>query len=413
MNLNRCNIFICSQLCSLHECGLLVLWSVLNKSTGDNSLQNRKRIDHQSTWSTVKLTQTKVLDLRPIFGQTLKSMNSRPTSSEFNKTRSYFENELYSDLALQQLHEMNTDKVKLLTSFRCTSLEITNSGILIATNENFFLYARKSFRDNMVRCIQIDGSASARVESTLLLPETNGSIVLVAFTDGRIKAMCCNQHIDHGDESPTNSDLDDGSTSSISSWQPNGTTQQQQLDEDSSLPSTSMRMQSTDPHILVNKSCTIQSLVQNERKMYDELHATNRLDNSEYKVQQNTAANSERHATPYGSLFSNLLNGQMISSNSFGIFKVALDYPLISMLSTGRFMALHKNQLKIFGLLANDIVEIASIGDREKAFISGATTQVNGNMDYLVSLVFVLCYYFEATFSKLNKTEIAFFSCIL
>lgn len=344
----------------------------------------------------MKLTQTKVLDLRPIFGQTLKTMNSRPTSSEFNKTRSYFENELYSDLALQQLQEMNTDKVKLLTSFRCTSLEITNSGILIATNENFFLYARKSFRDSLVRCIQIDASATARVECTFLLPETNGSIVLVALTDGTIKSLCCNQHIDHVDESPTNSDLDDGSTSSISSWQPNGPSHSHHNDDDPSMPSTSMAIQPIDPNLLVNKSCTIQSLVQNERKMYDELHATHRLDDSEFKFRQSDATNGERNTATFGSMkFGNLLNGQMVANNSFGVFKVALDYPSISMLSTGRFMALHKNQLKVFGVMTNDIVETTNIKTRKTAFISAVITQVDGNTDYLVSFGGFVCWFYQ------------------
>lgn len=377
-----------------------MLWSVLSKSSGDINLLNRKRIDHQSTWSTVKLTQTKVLDLRPIFGHSLKSMNSRPTSSEFNKTRSYFENELYSDLALQQLQEMHTDKVKLLTNFRCTSLEITNSGILIATNENFFLYARKSFRDSLVRCIQIDTSASARVECTFLLPETNGNIVLVASTDGKIKALCCNQHIDHADESPTNCDLDDGSTSSISSWPPNGPSHQHHIDDDSSTPSTSMAMHSTDPNLLVNKSCTIQSLVQNERQMYDEMHVTSRLDDSEYKFRQNIATNGERPAVANGAMkFSNLLNGQMVSSNSIGVFKVALDYPSISMLSANRFMALHKNQLKVFDLMANDIMEKTNIESRKKAVVSAVTTQIDSNTNFLVSFGFV---WRAATYCQLN-----------
>lgn len=365
------------QLCSLHECGLLVLWSVLNKSAGENSMYSRKRIEHQSTWSTIQLAQTKVLDLRPVFGHSLKAMATRPTSSTFDKTRSYFENDLYNDLALQQLQQLHVDNVKLLTSFRCTALELSNSGILITTNENFVLFVRKSFKDSSVQCIQIDVNASARIECTLPLPNTDGDIILVALTNGKIKALCCNQHIDQLDETFGNVDLDDGSTSSISSLPPNSLGQHP-ANSDISIPSTSI----ADPNLLTNKSCTIQSLVQGERKIYDEMYATNRLDNSEYKFETAFGGDERETNENDSNKSSNLSNGQLVSGNPLGIFKVAAEYPSLSMLSTRQCIALHKNRLRTFNLLSNDIGEIA-----QNTFTSVVVTQAIGNKKYLVGLV--------------------------
>lgn len=335
-------------------------------------MYSRKRIEHQSTWSTIQLAQTKVLDLRPVFGHSLKAMNTRPTSSAFDKTRSYFENDLYNDLALQQLQQLHADNVKLLTSFRCTALELSNSAILITTNENFVLFVRKSFKDSSVQCIQIDENANARIECTLWLPNTDGDIILVALTNGKIKALCCNQHIDQLDETYGNIDLDDGSSSSISSLPPHSLVQQP-AKNDFSMPSTSI----ADPNLLTNKSCTIQSLVQGERKIYDEY----RLDNSEYKF-QSIVGRTDGEMNESDSMKSNdLSNGQLVSGNPLGIFKVAAEYPSLSMISPSEYVALHKNRLRIFHLISNDIGEIA-----QNTFTSVVVTPAIGNKKYLVGL---------------------------
>lgn len=399
------------QLCSLHECGLLVLWTVLHKtSTGvDTSLQNRKRIDHQSAWSSIKLTQTKVLDLRPIFGQSLIMPNMRPNSSEFNKTRSYFENELYSDVALQQLQEMDTDQTKLLTNFRCTALQVTDSGILIATNENCFLHTRKTLKANTVRFIHIDENKSARIESTLALSSVDGDIVLVALNDGKIKVLCCNQHTDTADDLPSNGDLDDGSVSSTSSLSPHLSVSHQ-ANVDPSTASTS-----TDPNLLVNKSCTIQSLVQNERKVYDDLHATARFDGSEYKTRPGSARDNCKPAENAAGRFGNLLNGQMVSNGPLGVFKVATEFPAIAMLSRNQFVALHKNRLRVFGVLENELIGLTKSIEQTKAIVSAASTQIDRNKGYLVSLwifIVVVCnlnfyvyYHYILHFNRFYKTH--------
>lgn len=89
-------------MCSLHECGLLILWTVLcNTAITSTDLMN-KRIEHQSLWSKVKLIQNKVIDLSASVRQMFQLKNvRRPTSKSFDKTRSYFESELFSDAALQ------------------------------------------------------------------------------------------------------------------------------------------------------------------------------------------------------------------------------------------------------------------------------------------------------------------------
>lgn len=393
----------------MHECGLLILWTVLNNTTGAYADLVDKRIDHHSMWSRVKLIQNKAIDLRSSIRQMIPLKPVRPTSKSFDKTRSYFESELFSDAALQELHEMNPDDEKMLTNFRCTAIELSVEGILISTNENFILFGRKSFRNESFRRIQIDANKMVRVESMLSLSDFDDDIVIIALNNGAVKSLCCDQNIDHIDDSHTNSDIEE-SHSSISSLTPtvgDGTKSTSNVITPMNAFDHSMASPSNGPvHVAVaaplqatagffsdnspnnfSKSCTIQSLVQNERKIYDEMQAQNNLENIEYKVPLETInikmANRSARST-------HLMSGQTILSNSIGVFSTVSSQCLVQLIKSKKLITLRRNQLRAYDLQTNQTIEIPTNLINKRRYVEAISTTADQNEEYLVSISFFL-----------------------
>lgn len=389
----------------MHECGLLILWTVLNNTTGAYADLVDKRIDHHSMWSRVKLIQNKAIDLRSSIRQMVPLKPVRPTSKSFDKTRSYFESELFSDAALQELHEMNPDDEKLLTNFRCTAIELSVEGILISTNENFILFGRKSFRNESFRRIHIDANKMVRVESMLSLSGFDDDIVIIALNNGAVKSLCCDQNIDHIDDSHTNSDIEE-SHSSISSLTPtvgDGTKSISNViapinafDHSMASPSNgpvqvavAAPLQATTGFFPDNnpnnfsKSCTIQSLVQNERKIYDEMQAQNNLENIEYKVPLETInikiSNRSARST-------HLMSGQTILSNSIGVFSTVSSQCLVQLIKSKKLITLRRNQLRAYDLQTNQTIEIPTNLINKRRYVEAISTTADQSEEYLVSI---------------------------
>lgn len=388
-------------MCSLHECGLLILWTVLSNTMGAYSDLMNKRIDHQSIWSKVKLIQNKVIDLRASVRQMTQLKLTRPTSKSFDKTRSYFESELFSDAALQELHLMNSDEEKILTNFRCTAIELTSDGILISTNENFLLFGRKSFKNESFRRIQIDSSKSVRVECMVALTGFDDDIVVIALNNGAVKSLCCDQNVDKIEDS-ANSDIEE-SLSSISSLTPttgngkalNSNLQLDLYDFSTASPSNgpvevavaaplqaATGFFSESNGSILGKSCTIQSLVLNERKIYDEMQALNHLENIEYKMPLETVP-IRLMQKPFRC--TQLMNGQTILNNSINVFSTLSRQYLVQLANSKKLITLRKNRLRIYDLLTNQIVEMSPDQTKHCKFIDATTTTADQNEEYLVS----------------------------
>lgn len=392
-------------MCSLHECGLLILWTVLCNTSNTYTDQMNKRIEHQSLWSKVKLIQNKVIDLSASVRQMFQLKNlRRPTSKSFDKTRSYFESELFSDAALQELHRMNTDECKLLTTFRCTAIELTSDSILISTNENFLLLGRKSFKNESFRRIQIDSSKAVRVECMLSLSGFDDDIVVLVLNNGSVKSLCCDLS-DEMDELP--SDLDEASSSTVSSLSPAAAAAAADAKAQtayalpvdaiifsvapaSSGPIATATMAaphhggfSTDGNTM-GKSCTIQSLVLNERKIYDE-----QLDDLEFNK---TASGIEtvpiKSAMQKSLRCTQLLNGQTLFSNTMNLFSVPSisHQQLVKLIKSSKLIILRKNRIRIYDLVANHMIEMPSHRLKyTQLYIDATTTTADHNEEYLVS----------------------------
>lgn len=388
-------------MCTLHECGLLILWTLLSNAGVYSNLAN-KRIDHQSLWSKVKLIQNKAIDLRASIKQMPAMKMSRPTSKSFDKTRSYFESELFNDTALRELHEMNAGEEKILTNFRCTDIELTSEGILISTNENFLLFGRKSFKNESFRRIQIDANKNVRVECMVALSGFDDDTVAIALNNGAIRSLCCDQNIEQIDDSLTNSDIEE-SSSSISSLTPtagNGKAPNMNFSPDAfdysvATPSNgpvqvavAAPLQATTGFFADNtgpsfgKSCTIQSLVQNDRKIYDDAQGMNQFENMEYKapleiVSIKTAQRPIRST--------HLMSGQMIMSNSMHLFSNLSRQYLVQLVKAKKLISLWRNRIRIYDLLTNRIVEVPASQIKQRNFVEVITATADFSEEYLVS----------------------------
>lgn len=400
-------------MCTLHECGLLILWTVLCNTTNTYTDLLNKRIEHQSLWSKVKLIQNKVIDLSASVHQMFQMKMVRPTSKSFDKTRSYFESELFSDSALQELHRMNADEEKLLTTFHCTAIQLTSDSILISTNENFVLLGRKSFKNESFRRIQIDSCKSVRVECMLSLIGFDDDIVVLVLNNGAVKSLCCDLS-DEIDELQANSDIDDASSSTVSSLSPTTTAADAKASTAYTLPVDSivfsvapasngpvqMMTAMAAPHQAsvsggfltdgnsLGKSCTIQSLVLNERKIYDERkQALNHLENLEYNASFGGAVSSK--AMMQKSIrCTHLMNGQTLFNNSMDLFSTpsVSHQHLVQLVKSNKLIILRKNRLRIYDLFANHMIEMPS-NRPSQMYIDATTTTADHNEEYLVSSI--------------------------
>lgn len=360
---------------------------------------SNERIDHQSIWSKVKLIQNKAIDLRSSVRQMVQMKMLRPTSKSFDLTRSYFESELFSDSALRELHEMNAIEKKILTNLRCTAIELTTEGILISTNENVLLYGRKSFKNESFRRIQIDSNRSVRVVSMVALMGFDDDIVIIALNNGAIKSFCCDQNMEQIDDSQANSDIEE-SLSSMSSLTPTAGNRMasnvnfpiETFDYSMASPSngpvgamaaplqTSMAISTENTAPTFGKSCTIQNLVQSERKIYDEMQAMRHLENIEYKALLETVPIKLIHRSIRNT---QLMSGQTILNNSMDAFSIPSRQHLVQLIKSKKIVTLRKNRLSIYDLVTNQIINVP--GKKLKFTEITATTGINHNEEYLVS----------------------------
>lgn len=123
--------------------------------TNTDTNHSSYRIDHQSPWSKVKLIESVCIDLR----DTLQMQRVRPKSG-FERTRSYFESNLFSDTALRELQdnaghanaENNDDDRNVMYG----DVDVIGDAFFVATNRQFLLTGNKSLNRKSVRKLMLD-----------------------------------------------------------------------------------------------------------------------------------------------------------------------------------------------------------------------------------------------------------------
>lgn len=134
------------------------------------------------------------------------------------------------------------------------------------------------------------------------------------------------------------------------------------------------------------KSCIIQSLVQSERKIYDEMQAMRHLENIEYKALLETVPINLTQGLIRST---QLMNGQTIISNSMDAFSIPSRQHLIELIKCKKLIALRKNQLYIFDLVTNQIFGVPA---KNLKFTEITATTGDHNEEYLVSVPYISSY---------------------
>lgn len=335
-----------------------------------------KRIDHQSGWSRAKIIQNKVIDLRPHASTTNHFCPFRPTSSSFDKKRSYFDIDLFNDAALHELQKSNQPDVKGFTNFRCVALEVTHEGILIATNDNFVLFGRKTMRCESFIKIRVGSlnNMDRIVIDALQACSLNGNdVVLAILRDGTVRSFRFDRPTPKS--IPFNDCGGEPSISSVFSLQPIPP-----ASADRVSASSSVSAQSTGAFAIshdVGKSCTIQSIVQCERRIYDELHTSSILDMNEYKTlmdEEDSVRNSLNQTR--------FQNDQIVVSSSFDCF-ARRRQQMVQLLGSTRLVMLHHGRLRSFNFQSNQICHMDT--NSELGLLEVTSTVDDNDREYLVS----------------------------
>ncbi|KAG4071946.1 hypothetical protein HA402_006107 [Bradysia odoriphaga] len=177
--------FKLTQICSLHEFGMVTVWTILHTNSHSTNLDiyNERRIDHRSPWSKVQLVQSSIIDLTSM---NLNNRKARPKSG-FDKKKMYFESNLFNDAALRELHDIDArkDLSDQSEKFRCVDMEYHEDGIVIATNKSFVIFVATSLNRDSLRKVFIDESNLLHATKLKSLDD----ILLVGLTDGSVKVL--------------------------------------------------------------------------------------------------------------------------------------------------------------------------------------------------------------------------------
>lgn len=340
---------------------------------------NSTRIDHQSAWSRVKLTHSKTIDLRQSIETFVsKKVRKRPKSG-FEKTKSYFNSDLFNDTALQELQENNQNEDKLLTKFCCVALELSADGVFVATNENFLLFGRKSFKTDAFRKIQIDDDPQLKRHATALvaLPMQGDDIILAGLNDGSVKAFRFTNCALAADL-PSEDDESIVSFSSLPSQQ-NPTTSSNNGNSFSEL----------DNNNSLGKSCAIQNIVKGERQLQGEWLMLSQVDANEVRlpVFDGTGGAFGRGSDGSVHVMANLLNDQTVFNGSASKAKLNnVIERLIHLPIREQMVLLYGNQVKIYDLKSH--LEILMSSDEFRDVRDVTTMLDDNNREYLVSYHF-------------------------
>lgn len=215
-----------------------------------NATQPIDYIDHFSPWASVRLIQSHVIDLH---NQSVKhAFSGRPVSA-FDRTRSYFESNIFSDSALQELHAI--DATPRPTSGRivgensnalkCFDLLILGNTYFVATNQGVLMTGTLSANCQYpARPIRV--SAAPCVYPTCLQrASSDRNALLVGMSDGSVKLVWC----------PTYKSEIDSKRSDIP-------------------PSIRTEMDSGENVNISAKSCAIQNIIRDERRDSQESYQT-------------------------------------------------------------------------------------------------------------------------------------------
>lgn len=360
---------------------MLILWSVLETSgkLSANEPVSKQRIDHRSDWSNVKLIQNKLIDLRPHIQsqRMLTKTTPRPTSSSmssFDEIHSHFESGLFDDAALHELQHKMESTEKNLPKFRCIALERTHDGsVLIATNWNFVYFGRHTMHNGVFQKLYVVNSS--HIDALLPFNHCDNDVFLIVLRDGTIKSFNYDRFDRKWDDTIVN-DCDDEPSSSSPCSLPS-------MPMASTASSSAAAIAATTSMIghEIGKSCTIQSILQNERKLYDDVHALNKLDVGECT---NVTASADGTANESNAMTdSRFVHDQIIIDYQFDQCTRQRQH-FTQLFKSKRLAIVQRGQLRLFDETATEQPHF------DRKCIEIVSTFANNNVEYLVSNRFIV-----------------------
>jgi len=348
-----------SQFCSLHENGFLSVWTLLQLDNFDDDVR-KLEMDFTHNGSNVKLIKNMSIDLNQFLrNNSNEDEKVARKKSAFEKTRYYFQNDLFSDKVLKELQEIDTDRLQRSKNFMyrnemftATSFDLNYNELFISSDTNFIVAMSRLCLGDKARKIITN-------ESNFISP----SIIKTHPIDKNILAI----------------------------GQTNGSVKFIKTSDDFNLSSSNKRKQlkrsnaafSNDENVLA-KSCAFQNIVEREKKLYEETQALNDLESDNLKA---LMVNELLLASHFEDNEKNYKNNLKIAfdKNLFNSFDICMGtVRLIEFNRTGQFMfVLINKDFKIFDCWKNvEIQHLESRGISDVMCILGS----DGN-EYLVRIL--------------------------
>lgn len=344
------------QICSLHENGYLAIWTVykMNQDAiGNDGKSDDKSFTFLAPSSKLKLIKNLVIDLNAKLERNLINPNAKKTN--FEKKKYYFENDIFSDSVLKELQKMDDNKFSKSVreeNFIFPALDVDLNEFFVATDSNLVLaYSRVNY-ESKSRKINVDGS-NLLSPTALKVHPVNKNILAIGLSNGNLIFI--------------NNKIEEEPIAGFSRGP---------------QPSTSKKSQDdAGAQSILSKSCTIQNIIENERKLYEESQALNNLEMEELKTFLINEALAEDFREP-----ENLKLNLTFDKNIFNNFIVNLNGVRdIEFTKDGELMfVLIGNQIKIFNCLLGQ--EIENDSENQK-FKDVKCVRGGDNTNYLVSLL--------------------------
>ncbi|KAH8280596.1 hypothetical protein KR018_012054, partial [Drosophila ironensis] len=262
------------QYASLNDSGLLTMWTLVEGGSSGNANE------FSSPWARVKLLQSASCDLRAYVERRLLKTHQ----SAYEKAKSLFQGNIYSDDLLRELNETQTLTTALqgqgLQGLRFTSIDTGSDLIYVCTNRNFVLCCTRSLKPERFSRIAVNESRFLFPTSLCVL--SNESFVAVGLSNGSVVILNCHQRPPYSQRSHRR-------------------------------PTTGMPPPSADgPDPETGKSCAIQNIILNERRSFDQQMPPG--DGSTFDLRPNTAL--ELIERPRRSYEMRVFDQQMLLSGS-------------------------------------------------------------------------------------------------
>ena len=318
-----------SQICSLHRNGTIIIWTI-SRVQVDNDVGKRAELDYTHASSRVKLIKNVTIDLNAS-SKGVEKENVRRKSA-FEKTRYYFENDLFNDKVLKELQEIDSSQMIKAKSplrddqlMRFNGLSVNLNEILIASDLNFVMaVSRLNLGDKTRKILTNDSNVIA--PTAIQIHPTNKNVLVVGQANGEVKFIKLYDDDKNSRNSSIKSAKKSGDASGFSD--------------------------------ILSKSCAFQNIVEKEKKLYNETQALNNLESDELKAFLVNEALSQQFVANHSTSFEDKLKVSF-DKNIFNSFEVSVgSVSSLEFNKTGEFLfVLCGKQMRIFNCWTNSEVE--------------------------------------------------------